>query len=231
MRTPYALIGACLESLGSEAATDPLIALIEATGARQVMVFDLTADRALCLMSRNFRRDGLGEALAAQYLDGWFREDPLLSALLALSPGQRAVHRVAANAPSMPAAYRERFFEAPGLSGKTAVLAAGAARRLIVNLYHDAARPDAIDTDLADLIALLILRHFEAATPAYAPALAGLSERERAVCLGVLDGKKAEAIAHELGISPATVATYRKRAYEKLGIASRGALFALCRQG
>ncbi|MEX1663169.1 helix-turn-helix transcriptional regulator [Thioclava sp. 15-R06ZXC-3] len=46
----------------------------------------------------------------------------------------------------------------------------------------------------------------------------------------LLAGKKAELIAGQLGVSPVTVTTYRKRAYDKLGIASRGALFALCRQ-
>ncbi|GAB4270256.1 MAG: LuxR C-terminal-related transcriptional regulator [Pararhodobacter sp.] len=232
MRSPYALIGACLEALGTEGFAAPLIDLIEATGARQVMAFDLTPARALCLLSRNFRRDAVGEALAARYLDEWFRKDPLLSALGALAPGARAVHRVSARSRHMDDAYRALFFEGPGLAGKTAVLAAGQTRRLIVNLYHDSERADPIDADLAELIAHLILRHAEAgASPGYAPALAGLSVRERAVCLGMLDGKKAETIAHDLGISPATVSTYRKRAYGKLGIASRGALFALCRQG
>ncbi|MCY0151317.1 LuxR C-terminal-related transcriptional regulator [Hoeflea alexandrii] len=38
-------------------------------------------------------------------------------------------------------------------------------------------------------------------------------------------------IAGELGLSPATIVTYRRRAYGKLGISSRGDLFALCRKG
>lgn len=50
------------------------------------------------------------------------------------------------------------------------------------------------------------------------------------MCLGVLAGRKAEVIAHELGVAPTSVVTYRRRAYDKLGIASRGELFAICRK-
>jgi DNA-binding NarL/FixJ family response regulator len=58
--------------------------------------------------------------------------------------------------------------------------------------------------------------------------LAFLSHREQQVCQAVLQGKKNEIIADELGVSLNSVVTYRKRAYEKLGISSRAQLFALC---
>jgi DNA-binding CsgD family transcriptional regulator len=37
-----------------------------------------------------------------------------------------------------------------------------------------------------------------------------------------------DAIALELGITPNSAVTYRKRAYSRLGIASQNELFALC---
>jgi DNA-binding NarL/FixJ family response regulator len=49
------------------------------------------------------------------------------------------------------------------------------------------------------------------------------------VCEAVLAGKKSETIAHDLTIAPSSVVTYKKRAYDKLGICSRAQLFALCR--
>lgn len=55
-----------------------------------------------------------------------------------------------------------------------------------------------------------------------------LSARERAVCLGILAGRKAELIAGDIDVAASTVVTYRKRAYAKLGINSRAALFAIC---
>jgi len=57
--------------------------------------------------------------------------------------------------------------------------------------------------------------------------LAGLTGREKDVCLGILTGRSSEAIAGELGISLHSALTYRKRAYEKLAISSQNELFGL----
>jgi DNA-binding CsgD family transcriptional regulator len=102
---------------------------------------------------------------------------------------------------------------------------------MMVNFYHGEAGAPKPEEALLSLIARLVLNHHESHPPAGYPAcLAVLSERERQICLGVLGGKKAELIAGDLGLSPATIVTYRRRAYAKLGISSRGDLFALCRQ-
>lgn len=45
-----------------------------------------------------------------------------------------------------------------------------------------------------------------------------LTERERAVAEGLVAGRGVTEVASELGISPSTVATYRARACEKLGV-------------
>ena len=45
----------------------------------------------------------------------------------------------------------------------------------------------------------------------------------------MLAGKKAEIIAEEIGIGPSGVVTYRQRAYQKLGISSRGQLLFISR--
>ena len=226
--TTFGLIGTCLDTIGRPEFPRHLLSLAERTGARQVMVFELGEASARCLMSRNYARHGLGEALAERYLDGWHLKDPLRPALRRLAAGQRRVVRVKAASAGIGAEYRAIFFDGPGLAAKTSVLVAGPSR-LIVNLYEGEA---AVDPDLADLIAGLIARHVEAAgAPAHPPALSGLSARERAVCLGILAGQKTEAVAGALGLSAETVITYRRRAYHKLGIASRGALFALCRGG
>lgn len=227
MTEPYRLIGASLAALGQPEFPLRILDLAQTTGARQVMVFAHAADHARCLLSRNYARHGLGDTLAERYLDGWFRKDPLRPALLRLRPGQRRCVDVDSQTSRMSAVYRALFFDTPGLAGKTTVLAAGSGLRIMVNLYHDR---DPIDTDLADLLAQLIVRHFDG-TPdlTHAPALSALSPRERTVCLGILQGQKTDAIAGEIKLSPATVVTYRKRAYQKLGVSSRAGLFALCR--
>lgn len=222
-------IDLCLDRSGSPGWTDAFVGLVGKTGADQVMVFSYAADAAACLLSRNFRALGLGRTLGAQYLRGWFREDPLHAMALGLPAGTllRVDSRDIADA--MSAAYRARFYDEPGLARKTALITAGPSLRLAVNLYHAEDAGSHVPEALETIIGRLALAHFEAlAAPDYPMPLSVLSERERAVCLGILSGRKAEAIAADLGIAATSVVTYRKRAYQKLGISSRGSLFALC---
>lgn len=223
-------IEACLAQPGRAGWVAPFLDLIEGMGAAQVMVFSYDADHAACLLSRNFHARALGGKLAESYLDGWYRQDPLYARVLRMEPGALAVEPFSEIAAGMPEAYRDRFFDRPGLAGKTAVLAAGEGVRLAVNVYWGGGGPGALPAPLFPILGRLALMHFaappEAADP---PALAVLSERERAVCQGILSGRKAEQIAADLGVAPSSVVTYRRRAYEKLGISSRGALFAICR--
>lgn len=55
-----------------------------------------------------------------------------------------------------------------------------------------------------------------------------LTEREQQVCGRILLGLSSEGIALDLEVKTASVHTYRKRAYQKLGISSQNELFALC---
>ncbi len=54
-----------------------------------------------------------------------------------------------------------------------------------------------------------------------------LSDRELLVLVRTLDGLTGKAIAGELGISTATVGSYRARGYAKLGVSNRAGLFRL----
>jgi DNA-binding CsgD family transcriptional regulator len=58
-----------------------------------------------------------------------------------------------------------------------------------------------------------------------------LSEREAAVCVGIVTGHSNEAIALHLELSINSVRTYRRRAYAKLQITSQNELFALILNG
>jgi DNA-binding CsgD family transcriptional regulator len=220
----------CLAHLGQEGFVAAWLELIADLGADQAMVFSYRGDHAACLMARNFRQAQMGQRLASDYLDGWFRQDPLFEQVLVLLPGQVEVMRIDPHTSVMPTAYRARFYDHPGLQGKVTVLVAGEGFRLAINLYRRDMRDWQPEPAILRVLGRLALVHFERREAGGAPdALLALSERERAVCLGVLAGKKAEVIAHELGVAPTSVVTYRRRAYEKLGISSRGELFAICR--
>lgn len=62
---------------------------------------------------------------------------------------------------------------------------------------------------------------------ATAEPFARLTNREKDVCLRILSGFSSEAIATALGIGLHSTLTYRKRAYDKLGISSQNELFAI----
>jgi DNA-binding CsgD family transcriptional regulator len=57
-----------------------------------------------------------------------------------------------------------------------------------------------------------------------------LTPRELDVLRGTLAGASAAEIAAQMGVKPASVVTYQKRAYARLGISSQRQLFALCMQ-
>lgn len=193
------------------------------------MIFAIQNDRSQCLLSRHFGHSALAGRLAAQYLDGWFRHDPLLPALMQLGSGNVSTCHVDATTSMMEPEYRRIFFEDPGLAAKTTVLAAGHTLRIFVNFYHGS-RVREIDDRLIGIAGRMALLHFDRPmTSDEPPALAVLSEREKAVCLGILSGQKAEVIAAGLNVAASTVVTYRKRAYAKLGVTSRAGLFAICR--
>ncbi|PWE51480.1 hypothetical protein DEM26_00475 [Thioclava sp. NG1] len=229
MSSTARMIDACLETLGADAFAPVFADFVETLGVDQLMIFAIETGAARCLLSRHFANAALAGELAAAYIAGGFRRDPLLPALETAASGSVQLHRLEGLASEMDDGYRERFFDAPGLKAKTTVLAVGETLRLFVSFYAVKAEGGVCDPDLARLAARLALLHFERALDTGVPAaLTVLSDRERAVCLGILSGRKSEAIAAELGIAPSSVITYRKRAYGKLGISSRAGLFAIC---
>jgi PAS domain S-box-containing protein len=63
-----------------------------------------------------------------------------------------------------------------------------------------------------------VVTHIERLSEAAKDPLGGLSAREREVLAVVVAGRTSKEIAAELGISPATVDTYRSRIMQKLGV-------------
>lgn len=237
--------GALFDSLGEagfEAAVGRL--LDGAAALDQFIVFAMaeTGD-AECLHAWNRAAPALAADLAERYVRGGFhRRD---TALTALRHPQAPRLRLVGRADIGDADYRREFFDAPGLGGKLSVLSEAPGRTLYVNFYKGAADTAFSEREVANLCAITamvgkgILRHraMTAGTPrpdaAAVRALLArrrstLTGRELDVCARIVTGYTSEAIGLDLGISESSVATYRKRAYAKLGICSQHDLFALC---
>jgi len=139
---------------------------------------------------------------------------------------------------------RREGMEAVGLVDRLTVLVRTAeATWLAAHLFRDAQRglftQAEIDSlaGMARLVARCMARHYACDVDGVASLRgsvsdgvteigARLTEREREVLTRILDGVTVNRIAEDLKLRPTTVATYRMRAYEKLGVTSRQELFA-----
>ncbi|MCY0964596.1 helix-turn-helix transcriptional regulator [Parathalassolituus penaei] len=230
---------ALLESLGEGDFFEKLLGWMhEVLQTDQCMLFFLGNDQPLStLLYKDFSADARARQLAFEYIsEGRYRHDPNFARLVGSEEGRIETWCLDDLGPSMPREYRKRFFEAPGFVDKWSILFRARNGCFYLNLYSrrqifrdlfGTSLPD--ENTVARLLAVLIGKHYQISQVQLSQGpLAFLSERERQVCEGTLAGKKAEAIAHELGVAASSIVTYRKRAYDKLGINSRAQLFALC---
>jgi DNA-binding NarL/FixJ family response regulator len=145
---------------------------------------------------------------------------------------------------AMPQGSLRASCEDAGLADRLTVLVrAGETSWTAAHLYRSRARgaytEEQIDglTGVARLIARCIARHYACDVDGVASVRGSVSEgivelgsrlteREREVLTRILDGVTVNRIAEDLKLRPTTVATYRMRAYEKLGVTSRQELFA-----
>lgn len=139
---------------------------------------------------------------------------------------------------------RRECFDEAGLVDRLSVLVrTGGACWLAAHLYRGAERGPFAQEDVEDLlgVARLVARCMARHHACDVDGVAGLrdnvsegvvelgsrlTDREREVLTRILDGVTVNRIAEDLKLRPTTVATYRMRAYEKLGVQSRQELFA-----
>jgi DNA-binding CsgD family transcriptional regulator len=228
----------CLARLGTPGFHDAFFGpLAGPLRIAQCMVFRYREDGVDCLLSRNFSSVARGRSIAQRYLERGFRLDPLRARLDALGPDEAEVYWGEECRAGMDTAYRREFFDEVGVGDKVAVLNRSGGMQVCVNFYGSPERapfdaPDEPARAVWSLLAQTYLTHvlLDPGVHGLGP-LAVLSEKERQVCAGILRGRKIEQIAADCRIAASTAVTYRRRAYEKLGISSRGALFAICGGG
>lgn len=140
--------------------------------------------------------------------------------------------------------YRSECMDAAGLVDRlTLLVRVRDASWLAVHLYrgeaagHYAAEHIEALMGVATLLARCIARHYACdadgvgafrgnVSDKVSELGARLTDREREVLTRILDGVTVNRIAEDLKLRPTTVATYRLRAYEKLGVTCRQELFA-----
>lgn len=209
-------------------------------GVGHCMVFALSrAGAAACLLDAG--NIPIGGDLGAAYAGQFHESDPNRDALFEAAGG--APIMLPAFAPRMYGArYRKIFFHDSGIVDKCATAIWTGDTCFYVNFYRVTSQGRFGDAERARLQAIApaigasIARHFQqTATPeqnlaalfATRAPLSTLTPREQEVCRHILCGFSSEAISQGLGISLHSTLTYRKRAYERLGISSQNELFSI----
>lgn len=243
--TLFAAAATCVEDLGRAGFEEALLTLLRhAARIEQCMIFVYADEQMDYVLASNDRSPGLATRLARLYVQGQFRHDPHYARLRAaqLDPGG-PLAAVRMQAEAMSPAYRSHFFSFPDLVDKVSLCIPHGTAGYYLNLYRGRREGEFTAADLArldglaPLLASLIRRHYTAPnedqvlqpSASEAAVLAPLSERERQVCLRLLRGHTLKSAAADLGVALSSAETYRKRAYEKLGVPSRARLVALTR--
>ena len=206
------------------------------------MVFALTrTGAASCLLDAG--NIPIGGDLGAAYAGQFHESDPNRDALFEGEGG--APIMLPSFAPRMYGArYRKIFFNDSKIVDKCATAIWTGDTCFYVNFYRITAQGRFGDAERARLQAIApaigasVARHFQqaaAATPDQSLAslfatrapLSTLTPREQEVCRHILLGLSSEAISQALGISLHSTLTYRKRAYQRLGISAQNELFSI----
>jgi DNA-binding CsgD family transcriptional regulator len=227
----------CITSVGSEAFNANYLDLIERIiKADQCMIFSYQVDRPECYLSFNRRHSRNAMNLAEKYLRSGFRNDPLLRVVEEVRKTREVrIVDLFEIRDAMLEQYHRTFYRTGGIVDKISVVAAMDDEVLSLNFYrleeHGPFQRSekSIRVPFWRAIASLALMHYTSKLSLdLRSPLNSVSKREKAICEAMLRGLTSDAIAWELDLSVNTVNTYRQRAYSKLGINSKSALFALC---
>jgi DNA-binding CsgD family transcriptional regulator len=234
-----------LLAIGSDAFPQTLIsALRRAAGVGHCMVFSFAGARsAACLL--DVGNIPIGGDLGIAYSEHFHLSDPNRDAVFE-GQAQAAPILLPNFARRMYSdSYRKIFFDDSDIVDKFASAIWVDDTCFYVNFYQITAQGrfsrDQIArlTAIAPVVTAAVARHFQRdavetdpmdrlkALFTTAEPFAALTGREKEVCLRILSGLSSEAIAAELGISLHSALTYRKRAYDKLGISAQNELFAI----
>lgn len=245
-RGDEAVLTALISAIGGPRFSDDALAALNGPlQAASWAVYRVWRDRApeFCLSASRGVADTTRLCFDA-YRDGLYRLDRSfdLARSGAASGAATVLQMRASEAPT--AEHRERIYRRHGLVERLSVVSPEDDGGLLaVNLYHHEHQGafSGCERDqfvrIAPMVLASVRRHLALAGPAAAePVVSGraalqaacpaLTDRELDVCERLLRGWSHDGVAADLGLSVATVKTYRTRAFGRLGLHFRSELFA-----
>jgi DNA-binding CsgD family transcriptional regulator len=238
------LIGPVALAIGRPAFPQTLIDTLRAVAnVGHCMVFTLEGDRsAHCALG--IGNIPIGPDLGVAYSGHFHLADPNREAIFRERSAASPIVLPSFSRRAYSDSYRKIFFEDAEIVDKIAIAIWVENTCFYVNFYRTAAQGRFSGEEasrlsgVAPVLGAMVARHCQedvAADPlrklqtlfAVSAPLADLTGREKDVCLRILSGYSSEAISADLGISRHSTLTYRKRAYDKLGISSQNELFGI----
>jgi DNA-binding CsgD family transcriptional regulator len=212
-----------------------LHALGAMAGVEEIFAFRRTDDGALPAVILSAGAGSQAGGRAEAYRRHYFRFDPLNAVFQAVDRGGLCLRVRPDDIADRD--YRRDCYARPGFVEKLSILRPGRGGWTTLSLFrHGGAFSDGEAQGLRAFGRLLLplieahSRAFGADQPSSGSAAAvearlnglypALTGRERAVCARTVIGMTAEGIGLDLGIRPTSVLTYRRRAYERLGIST-----------
>jgi DNA-binding CsgD family transcriptional regulator len=237
---PLQTYDALLSATGTAALAPTLFEAIDRVmPVREIYGFELRRGQAPSPIVSLGRGEGASRRVDA-YSARYYAGDPLGIAMRRTRPGfALQLHRIDPRDID-DVEYRYECYEQPRFGEKICLVMERGESWLVLSLFRPLASAGlSMDTgarlrDLANLVLPMLAKHraltvgdttvgqsfiarIEARLSATYPAL---TARERDVCARTLGGMTAEATAFDLGIGQSSVLTYRRRAYQRLGISS-----------
>lgn len=223
-----------IEAAGTRAFAEVLLnAARQVDAVDEIYAYQIAATGALQAVLSCGDRQDISER-TGEYKERFHKLDPVARAHGYLGRGRGFASRVLAD--QIPAGgYRETCFERPGFVDKICIGWQGQERRLVLSFYRgkrSCAEPGGSLSSLGDM-AMAALKHHMGLTQPWGHArrprepralleerltrsFPTLTTRERQIVAMTLVGFSATKIAEDLGIRPATVLTYRQRAYQRM---------------
>lgn len=213
-----------------------------APGVRRIYLFE-AAGREHSAVRYFFGERGLMDLFPA-YRRWYLRQDPLWDACNA-APRRGDVALQTVRAADLPRGdFRRRIFDEAGIVERISVVQRGPAGWRGLNVARHAANGVFSHGEISALVGLACLMlpmlslnrapHADAEQLSvaeleqrFAGQFGSLTARERQACACAAAGLDVAATARELGIAKSSVLTYRRRAYQRLGVASAVELRAL----
>lgn len=209
------------------------------------MVFSFTGERsARCLL--DVGNIPIGADLGAAYSEHFHLADPNREEIFSRQASSAPIVLPAFARRMYSDNYRRIFFDDSRIVDKFATAIWADNTCFYVNFYRITSQGrfsrDQLEhlSGVAPAVSAAVARHFQhdpapdsdplrrlESLFATGETFARLTGREKQVCLRILSGYSSEAISADLGIGLQSTVTYRKRAYDKLGISSQNELFGI----